>query len=62
MIATLFLGAGLVLAIEGLVLALAPSYFEKMVAMMAEVPPDQRRVIGLTAVAIGVGVLWLILQ
>ena len=59
---TILTGLAMVLVIEGLVLALAPSYFEKMVAMMAEVPPDQRRVIGLTAVAIGVGVLWLILQ
>ncbi len=53
------LGFGLVLVIEGLVFALAPSRLDEIVALMAELSPDQRRLIGLAAVAIGVGLVWL---
>lgn len=58
---TILTGLAMVLIIEGLVLALAPSYFEKMVAMLSEVAPDQRRVIGLVAVSVGVCTLWLLI-
>ena len=54
-----FLGIGLVLVIEGLVLALAPLRFEDIVKMLAELPAERRRVMGLIALAIGVLFVWL---
>ena len=53
------LGLGLVLVIEGLVFALAPSRLDEIVALMAKLSPEQRRGIGLGAVALGVGLVWL---
>ena len=53
------LGLGLVLVIEGLVFALAPSRLDEIVEIMAKLSPEQRRVIGLVAVALGVGLVWL---
>jgi len=53
------LGLGLVLVIEGLVFALAPSRLDDLVEMMARLTPEQRRAIGLVAMAIGVGLVWL---
>ncbi len=53
------LGLGLVLVIEGLVFALAPSRLDEIVEVMAKLSPEQRRVIGLVAVALGVGLVWL---
>jgi uncharacterized protein YjeT (DUF2065 family) len=45
---------GLVFVIEGLAYALAPSFVEKMLAALAELPHSQRRMVGLIAVFIGV--------
>lgn len=59
MIGYVALGFGLVLVIEGLVFALAPSRLDDLVAAMAALSKDQRRVIGLVAVALGVGLVWL---
>jgi uncharacterized protein YjeT (DUF2065 family) len=59
MIGYVALGFGLVLVIEGLVFALAPSRLDDLVAAMAALTKDQRRVIGLVAVALGVGLVWL---
>lgn len=53
------LGLGLVLVIEGLVFALAPSRLDEIVAIIAELSPEQRRLIGLLAVTLGVGLVWL---
>jgi uncharacterized protein YjeT (DUF2065 family) len=50
-------GLGLVCVIEGLVLALAPSRLEQMLALIAAMTPDQRRLLGLTGVALGVGLV-----
>ena len=57
--AWLALGLGLVLVIEGLVFALAPSRLDEIVEIMANLTPEQRRSIGLVAVALGVGLVWL---
>ncbi|WP_424939551.1 DUF2065 family protein [Aliiroseovarius sp. S253] len=56
---TILLGIGLVLVIEGLVFALAPSRLDDLVAMMAAMTRDQRRLIGLVALALGVLLVWL---
>jgi uncharacterized protein len=53
------LGLGLVLVIEGLVFALAPSRIDEIVELMASIGRDRRRVIGLVAMALGVGLVWL---
>ncbi len=56
---TLLLGFGLVLVIEGLVLALAPLRMEDMLRALAGLSRDRRRVIGLVALAVGVGLVML---
>ena len=46
----LLLGLGLVLVIEGLALALAPSRIEQVLAFLASQTPDRLRLIGLKAI------------
>lgn len=53
------LGLGLVLVFEGLVFALAPSRLEELVKLIAEMPIETRRAIGLGAMAVGILLLWL---
>lgn len=53
------LALGLVLAVEGLVLALAPRRIEDALRLIASLGIDQRRMIGLFALALGVLVVWL---
>lgn len=55
----IILGLGMVLVIEGLVFALAPSRLEDLVRLIAEMPVETRRVVGLAAVALGVLLVWL---
>jgi len=59
MTSQIILAFGLVLVIEGLVYALAPSLVESLLQAMKEMPLETRRRIGLVAVAIGVGLVWL---
>jgi len=49
----LVLGLGMVLVIEGLVFALAPSRLEDLLKLLTSIPVDTRRMIGLGAVALG---------
>lgn len=53
------LALGLVLAVEGLVLALAPRRIEDALRLIASLGIDQRRMIGLVALALGVLIVWL---
>ena len=53
------LGLGLVLVIEGLALALAPSRLEQVLALLASLGRDRRRLVGLVSVALGTGLIWL---
>ena len=55
----LVLALGLVLAVEGLVMALAPRRIEDTLRLVASLGIDQRRVIGLVALALGVLLVWL---
>ena len=55
----ILLAIGLVLVIEGLAFALAPSRFEDLLALLAAMSQDRRRMIGLIAVALGVAIIWL---
>lgn len=54
-----FLALGLVLAVEGLVLALAPRRIEDALRLITSLGLDQRRTIGLIALALGVLIVWL---
>jgi hypothetical protein len=49
----ILLGVGMVLVIEGLVFALAPSRLDDLLRLMTQIPPETRRLIGLVAVAMG---------
>jgi uncharacterized protein YjeT (DUF2065 family) len=53
---TILLALGLVLIIEGLVITLAPRYLEQVLRLLLTLADDQRRLIGLLALALG-GVL-----
>jgi uncharacterized protein YjeT (DUF2065 family) len=55
----LLLGLGLVAIVEGLVLALAPSRLREVLELLDRMTPEIRRGLGLGAVAIGVGLVWL---
>ena len=50
---------GLVAVIEGLALALAPSRLDEVLALLARMPVETRRSLGLAAIALGVAVVWL---
>lgn len=59
MIETLLTAAGFVLVFEGLVFALAPSRLEDLLAFLARLSVEARRLIGLSGLAAGVSLLWL---
>ncbi len=52
--ATILLAIGLVAIVEGLVFALAPSRLEDLMRVIADMPVETRRLLGLTALAVGV--------
>ena len=54
----ILLAIGLVLVVEGLVFALAPSRLEDLLTLVARIPVDTRRLIGLLALAVGVALIW----
>lgn len=56
------LAIGLVLVVEGLAFALAPSRMEDIVALIARLPVEVRRLLGLAMLALGVGLVWLVRQ
>ena len=58
MIATALLALGLVLVVEGLVYALAPSLVEQLLAALRQLPEAARRQMGLFALALGVALIW----
>jgi len=51
------LGLGLVLLLEGLVYALAPSLIEEMLAALKTLTLEARRLIGFVAMTIGAGLI-----
>lgn len=54
-----FLAIGLVLALEGLVLALAPSRIAELLDLIRRMPVEMRRNLGLGAMALGAAFIWL---
>ena len=57
--ATVVLAIGLVLCFEGLAFALVPARLEDFLRLLARIPVDTRRFIGLGALAIGVLLVWI---
>jgi uncharacterized protein YjeT (DUF2065 family) len=51
-------GLALVLIIEGLVYALAPSLVERLLAALREMPLEARRTLGMLTLVTGVALLW----
>ena len=58
-VGTALLALGLVLIVEGLVYALAPSLVEEMLEALKQIPPEARRIMGLLALVIGVLLVWI---
>ena len=54
----ILLAIGLVLCVEGLVFALAPSRLEDVLDALRQMSPEVRRLIGLGALAVGVVLVW----
>jgi uncharacterized protein YjeT (DUF2065 family) len=54
----LLLALGLMAVVEGLVLALAPLRFDKLIKALSQLTLHQRRTIGLAAVTFGVALVW----
>jgi uncharacterized protein YjeT (DUF2065 family) len=59
LIETIVLALGLVLVVEGLAFALAPSRIDEALEMMRKLPVDARRTLGLGALALGVVLVWI---
>ena len=55
----LLLGLGLVLTLEGLAFALAPSRIEEVLDLLRRLPAETRRNIGIAAAALGLALIWL---
>jgi len=53
-------GIALVLVIEGLVYALAPSLIERLLEALREMPIETRRNLGLMTFATGIILLWMV--
>ncbi len=51
---------GLVLAIEGAIYAAAPSALKRMMMVALETPDGTLRTAGVAALALGVGIVWLV--
>lgn len=60
MIGSVIQGIALVLIIEGLAYALAPSLIERMLEAMRLMSLDMRRLIGVSSVAAGIAMLWIL--
>ncbi len=58
----LILALGLVMVLEGLVYALAPSLLERMLELLRTIPQDAVRQIGALVVVAGLVLIWLAFQ
>ncbi|MGJ5621346.1 DUF2065 family protein [Sulfitobacter sp. MF3-043] len=58
----LLLALGLVMILEGLVYALAPSLLERMLEILSEMPQSAVRQIGALVVVAGLVLVWLAFQ
>ena len=56
--ADLLMGVAVVLAVEGLVYAVAPAAMQRALASLVAAPPERLRIGGLVAAVIGVALAW----
>lgn len=56
----ILIGVAFFLIVEGLVYALAPRFLVEMARLLPAIPEQQLRMAGVTAVALGVGLVWLV--
>lgn len=54
-----FLAVGLVLVVEGLAYALAPSFVRRMAEELPKLGDEHLRIFGVVALAVGVGLVYL---
>jgi uncharacterized protein len=59
MMQTALLALGLVLVVEGLIYAVAPSVVEDLLSALRSMLLEQRRLFGLAAMALGVALVWI---
>jgi uncharacterized protein YjeT (DUF2065 family) len=57
----LLAGIGVAIALEGAAYALAPGGMKRLIAQLGEMSPDQLRLAGLTALCLGVAIVWAVL-
>jgi uncharacterized protein YjeT (DUF2065 family) len=55
----IILAIGLVFAVEGFIVALFPSYLQNLLKVLIEIPSDNRRLLGFTALMLGTGLVWI---
>ena len=55
----ILLALGLVLVVEGLALALAPSRIEDALRLLVALGRDRRRMLGLGGLALGIVLIWI---
>ena len=53
---------GLVFVVEGLVYAVAPQAMKRMMAELPKLSDEQLRHVGIAALALGVGIVWLAMK
>jgi uncharacterized protein len=59
---SIWIAIGLFFVIEGLIYALVPRQLQDMMKSLQNVPPEQLRMMGAIAMAVGVFVIWLAKQ
>jgi uncharacterized protein YjeT (DUF2065 family) len=59
-LADVLAGVAVVLAVEGLLYAVAPAAMRRMIGALAELPEQRLRLGGLAAAAGGIGLAWLL--
>jgi uncharacterized protein YjeT (DUF2065 family) len=59
MLAAAFLALGLVLIVEGLAYALAPSLLERMLQLLVDTPEQALRLMGALSIVAGLILIWL---
>tara|TARA_B110000438_G_scaffold264541_1_gene277296 strand:- start:19 stop:216 length:198 start_codon:yes stop_codon:yes gene_type:complete len=55
----LVMAVGLVLALEGCIIALAPTYLEKILKVLLKSTVENRRIIGLSGLTLGTFLIWI---
>ena len=58
MLSQFVLALGLLFAIEGLLVAVAPKYLDKLIKILLSTSSEKRRLIGLITLAFGTFLIW----